>query len=75
VEKVLHHMPLDPVADQMAVQFLQQRLPPPPLLPFKVGVGACPALPCTALVVWARPWLAVCPRASLSCTAGPTVTS
>ncbi|KAL4857945.1 putative anion transporter 6 [Chlorella vulgaris] len=39
VEKVLHHMPLDPVADQMAVQFLQQRLPPPPLLPFKDAAG------------------------------------
>lgn len=30
VETVMHHMPLDEVADQMAVQFLQQRLPPPP---------------------------------------------
>ncbi|PSC72885.1 cupin 4 [Micractinium conductrix] len=30
VEKVMHHMPIDPVADQLAVQFLQQRLPPPP---------------------------------------------
>ncbi|PRW56353.1 cupin 4 isoform A [Chlorella sorokiniana] len=29
VETVMHHMPLDEVADQMAVQFLQQRLPPP----------------------------------------------
>jgi hypothetical protein len=31
IEAVMHHMPLDEVADQLAVQFLQQRLPPPPL--------------------------------------------
>ncbi len=33
----MHHMPLDEVADQMAVLFLQQRLPPPPR---KVSVRA-----------------------------------
>ncbi len=31
MEAVIYHMPLDGVADLMAVQFLQQRLPPPPL--------------------------------------------
>ena len=28
IESVMHHMPLDKVADIMAVQFLQQRMPP-----------------------------------------------
>ncbi|KAL4421692.1 hypothetical protein ABPG77_010636 [Micractinium sp. CCAP 211/92] len=31
IETIMHHMPLDQVADQLAVQFLQQRMPPPPL--------------------------------------------
>ncbi len=36
IEAVIYHMPLDGVADLMAVQFLQQRLPPPPR---KAGLG------------------------------------
>jgi len=62
IESVMHHMPLDGVADQFAVQFLQQRMPPPPR---KVGLWACR---CS----WNGEPKAVCapacfPRASAGC--------
>lgn len=42
---VLEHLPLDAAADQLAVAFLQQRLPPPP--PIGRAPGK-PAAPCTS---------------------------
>ena len=42
---VVEHLPLDAAADQLAVAFLQQRLPPPP--PIGPAPGK-PAAPCTS---------------------------
>jgi hypothetical protein len=48
---VMHHMPLDGVADQLAAQFLMQRLPPPPR---KVSMQGTRGLPASRKGCWAR---------------------